>query len=225
MGFIGIDRGIIKHWIYEDAEYFKVWFEIIYRARFSFEPEKKLIDGKHVTIEYGQFIFGRTSWSDRLKVSEQRLRTLFTKLKKDGMIEVVQQLPKCTIYSVINYEKYNQQSNHLGDLDTQVFSSVTNHQINRTSTTYQPSINQLPTTQEQRSNKDEEFKRTTTTNAYAIFDREGFGDCEQEQSAIAQLIRTYGNARVCKALQEASSENVKELDHVKTILERYKIGA
>lgn len=152
MAYIGIDRGIVKHWIYEDAEYFKVWFEILYRARFSYEPERKMLEGKLITIEYGQFIFGRTSWSDRLKVSEQRLRTLFKKLQDDEMIEVIQRFPKFSLYSVKNYEKYNQQSNQQQDQSKQWFSGDANQQNNNGSTSNQPAANQQLTTQEELSN-------------------------------------------------------------------------
>lgn len=153
MAFIGIDREIENHWIYQDAEYFKVWFEILLRARFSLEPEKKMMDGKFVVIEYGQFIYGRISWSDRLKVSEQRLRTLFKKLIDDEMIELIQTFPKFTLYSVKNYAKYNQQSNQQQILAGQGKSEFGNQQINDTPTSSQPAANQQLTTQEQGSNK------------------------------------------------------------------------
>lgn len=112
MGFIGIDRGIEDHWIYQDAEYFKVWFEILLRARYSNEPEKKLIEGKLVNIEFGQFIFGRISWSERLKVSEKRLRTLFEKLIQDDMIQLIARHPRFTVYNVVNLAKYRPNLDH-----------------------------------------------------------------------------------------------------------------
>ena len=145
MAFIGIDRGIENHWIYQDAEYFKVWFEILLRARYSTEPEKKLIEGKIVTIEYSQFIFGRISWSERLKVSEQRLRTLMKKLVADEMIELVQKFPKFSLYSVKNYEKYNQQNNQQKDHIEQGFEDDVNQQSNSTPTSSQPAANHTRT--------------------------------------------------------------------------------
>src|SRR5690242_4478953 len=103
MAFIGIDRAIENHWIYQDPEYFKVWFEILIRTRYGKDTERKLIEGELVTIEYGQFVFGRIKWSERLKVSERRIRTLFEKLINDGMIELVLKYRKCTVYKVVNY--------------------------------------------------------------------------------------------------------------------------
>ena len=108
-GFIGVYRDIVNHWIYKDAELFKVWFEMIYRARYSFEPETKMIEGHLVTINRGEFIFGRKSWSERLGVGERRLRTLIKNLTQDNMIELVKKYNKFTVYNIIKYEKYNHQ--------------------------------------------------------------------------------------------------------------------
>lgn len=107
MAFIGVDRDIENHWIYQDAEYFKVWFEILLRTRYSHEPERKLIEGTFIDIEYGEFIFGRISWAKRLGISERRLRTLFDKLVADGMIVLKTRATKFSKYFVVNYEKYN----------------------------------------------------------------------------------------------------------------------
>lgn len=152
MGFIGIDRGIEEHWIYQDAEYFKVWFEILLRARYSTEPETKMIEGKLITIEYAQFIFGRVSWSKKLNIGEQRIRTLFKKLQDENMIELSKTFHKFSIYTVINYAKYNHQSNHHKSLVYQGFEDKPNQHSIQQPTISQPSANQQLTTQEQ-SNK------------------------------------------------------------------------
>lgn len=110
--FIGINRDIVNHWVYQDAEYFKVWFEMIHRARYSKEPSKEMIDGQIVEINYSEFIFGRKKWSERLGVSEQRLRTLLKKLMQDDMIELTMKNNKFSIYRIKNYEMYNHQNNH-----------------------------------------------------------------------------------------------------------------
>ncbi|MDQ0062354.1 hypothetical protein [Paenibacillus harenae] len=162
MAFIGIDREIESHWIYQDAEYFKVWFEILLRARYSSDPEKTMLEGKLVTVERGQFIFGRISWSKRLGISEQRLRTLFKKLVSDGMVEPIQKFPKFSLYRVKNYEKYNQQSNHQQSQSDQGESGTGNQQSNGESTSSQPAANQHPTTQEQGSNNDDTKKTKKT---------------------------------------------------------------
>jgi DnaD/phage-associated family protein len=228
VAFIGIDREIENHWIYQDAEYFKVWFEILLRARFSNEPEKRLIEGKLVTIEYGQFIFGRVSWSKRLKVSEQRLRTLFKKLVDDGMIELIQKFPKFSLYSVKNYAKYNQQSNHQREQLYQGFYDTTNHHSNSESTSSQPAANQQLTTQEQciqRNNVLNKYSTTTTptNNAFRVFEQEGFGLLSSSNAdRLGEFIDVYGDEWVIMALKEASYHGKRILPYVKSILERWR---
>jgi hypothetical protein len=152
-GFIGIDRGLRDHWIYQDAEYLKVWLEMLFLARFSEETHTELIDGDLISVEYGQFIFGRVKWSQRLKISEQRLRTLMVKLKKENMIELVLEHRKCSVYALVNYAKFNHESNHQKTQSQQWFEDDANHQINQLPTISQPSANHQPTTKEQCSNK------------------------------------------------------------------------
>jgi transcription initiation factor IIE alpha subunit len=149
MAFIGLDRGIVNHWIYKDAEYFKVWFEMLYRARFALEPSRELHGDEIVTVHHGEFIFGRKGWSERLGVSEQRLRTLIKKLRDDEMIEVVSEHRKCTVYRITNYAKFNQQSNQQKDQAVQGVSGDSNQQSNQHLTTSQPATNQHLTTKEQ----------------------------------------------------------------------------
>ncbi|KJS85006.1 MAG: hypothetical protein JM58_09580 [Peptococcaceae bacterium BICA1-8] len=115
--FIGISREIIEHWIYKDAEYFQVWFEMLHRARFLKEPKTEIREGQLITIHYSQFLFGRNGWSSRLSISEKRLRKLMDMLITDNMIKLIKKYPRFTLYQVINYEKYNkkgQQENQEG---------------------------------------------------------------------------------------------------------------
>ncbi len=148
----------MDHWIYQDAEYFKVWFEMLYRARYLQEPATKLIYGQLVTIKRGEFVFGRKSWSERLGISEQKLRTLIKRLVQDNMIELVKRYNKFTIYKVVNYEKYNPQDNQHEILENQYLEGDNNQQNNQQSTTKQPSTNQQLTTKEE-SNKDKKVNK------------------------------------------------------------------
>lgn len=148
----------MDHWIYQDAEYFKVWFEMLYRARYLQEPVTKLIYGQLVTIKRGEFVFGRKSWSERLGISEQRLRTLIKRLVQDNMIELVKRYNKFTIYKVVNYEKYNRRDNQHEILGNQYLEGDNNQQNNQQSTTKQPSTNHQLTTKEE-SNKDKKVNK------------------------------------------------------------------
>lgn len=149
-GYIGISREITDHWIYKDADHFKIWFEMLHRARYVKEPKTDYIDGYLVTLEYAQFVFGRVSWSSRLKVGEQKLRTLIKKLIAEQMIERVKDYPKFTVYFIKNYEKYN----HQETLQNKGIEDYTNQQP----TSSQPAANQQLTTYKQ-GNKDNKDKK------------------------------------------------------------------
>lgn len=230
MGFIAIDRDIENHWIYKDAEYFKVWFEILLRTRFSQEPEKILVGGQFINVEYGQFVYGRVSWSERLGISEQRLRTLFKRLQDDDMIEVVQRLPKLTIYSVKNYSKYNQQpnqqTNQQKDQERQGISDDANHQTNSISTANQPATNHQPTSNQPHNNKEIKKQRNKVIkNNYAEFVT--LTDLEYEK-----LVAEHGEQAVKEMIEilnsykAASGRKYKSDYHTMTgrgwVLEKYR---
>jgi hypothetical protein len=198
VAYIGLDRGIIDHWIYQDAEYFKVWFEMLYRARFAHEPHTELVDGEIVVVNYSEFIFGRIKWSARLKVSEQRLRTLIKKLKAEGMIEVVSEHRKCTLYAIKNYAKFNQQSNQQSDQSQQGDEGTGNQQSNQPSTSSQPAANQQPTTKEERKkvNNDKKVKELKTIYAEQV---------SLTDSEYQKLIEKYGTEDNVKAAIEKLS--------------------
>ncbi len=186
MAYIGIDRNIVNHWIYKDSEYFITWFEMIYRARYSKEPGQETIEGKKVVMEYGQFIFGRTKWSERLRISERRLRTLIDRLLRDGMITLVSKYPKFTVYQIVNYEKYNspesrqhlanispendQHSDHQEPLEPEWFERDNDHHKSQQPTSNRPANDQQVTTKEEGSNKGKKVKKESIKTYTPEFD-------------------------------------------------------
>lgn len=190
-----MSRAIQKHWIYSDSQYFHAWAHILFESRYSRETTKVMVEGSLVEIGYGQFVFGRIRWSKELGITEQRLRTLFTKLIKENMIELVQKYPKCTVYQVVNYAKYNmpnsnqqtnqqdnqhinQQTNHqqtlvyqgVSGLDNQHINQQDNHQpnhdINHHLTSSQPAANQQLTTEEERKKEKEKKGQKKDTTPF-----------------------------------------------------------
>ncbi|PAD73945.1 conserved phage C-terminal domain-containing protein [Paenibacillus campinasensis] len=98
-GFIPIGRELQNHWLRRDKDYWMVFCEMAFLARFSDSPEVRVIDGQEVTIRKREFIFGRSSWSTRMDISERRLRTLVKKLVDEGFIKQIAKYSKFTIYS------------------------------------------------------------------------------------------------------------------------------
>jgi ribosomal protein S25 len=160
--FIGISREISEHWIYKDSQYFHVWFEMLRCARYSKEPKNDIEAGVVYTINYAEFMFGYPSWSRRLKIGEQRLRTLIKLLIKDNMIVQIKKHPKFTIYFIVNYEKYNNLTNNQRGQQTSTVEGCLNNLTNNQPTTCQQPPNNLLTTKEEgkeRSKKDKKDKK------------------------------------------------------------------
>ena len=53
-GWIKIHRDIAKHWIFQDAEKFKWWIDLLLMA--SFEDNKTLVGDRLVEVKRGQQI-------------------------------------------------------------------------------------------------------------------------------------------------------------------------
>jgi len=118
-------------------------------ARFAKEPKTDTYENILYTINYGEFIYGRTSWANRLKIGEQKLRTLVKLLEEDNMIKMSNRIPhRFTIYKVVNFEKYNQATNQPQYVETEGIQGNANHPSNRTPTNCQPTANRTPTTKE-----------------------------------------------------------------------------
>lgn len=110
-GFIQIGRELQNHWIRKDKDYWMVFSEMYFLARFADKPEERNIEGIQVIINQKEFIFGRPSWSRRLDISDQKLKTLVKKMVAEGFIKQVQRYNKFTVYSFEYAPPSNQQNN------------------------------------------------------------------------------------------------------------------
>lgn len=185
-GWIRIHREIVEHWIYKDAEYLKVWLEMLVRARYWDDPSMELVEDQLVKIERGDFIFGRPKWSKRLGISEQRLKTLIQKMIKDDMIELVQKYNRFTVYKIKNYEKFNQQDNQqINQQDNQQEDQTPsgfdgcgnqqnnqhdNQQSNQQSTSSQPASNQQSTINKESKERNKNDKKVKKEDKTAFED-------------------------------------------------------
>lgn len=148
--FLGMNRQVLRHWTYSDIYAWRVWSHILFSAQFSKNENHVNINGYWITQEYGEFLFGRESWSKLLQVPEQRLRTLMKKFEKEGMIRKTEKgNSRCTVYLVCNYEKFNhscnQHSNQQDSLQPQSIednaNQHSNHDSNQRLTGEQPATN------------------------------------------------------------------------------------
>ena len=129
-GFITLHRSVQKHWIWQEPEALKFWVALLLQA--NWETKTTMFNKRLITVERGQVVFGRKVWSERLRISEMKLRRYLEMLKAEGMIN--QQITsRYSLITVLNYHEYQ----------------VNNQQT----TSKQPASNQQVTTSKQYNNK------------------------------------------------------------------------
>lgn len=210
--FLPLSREVREHWIYKDAEYLQVWIEMLFRARYSIEPKTDIYEGVLYTLNYGEFIFGYKSWSEELSISYQRLRGLIKKLITENMIIKVKATSKLTIYKIVNYEKFNSQSNNQNSVLNNSQQTIENTRykescnilnnsqnnvvINSQSTVNQQSDNSQVTTKEERKKENKE-KNDYTMQVNALWklypEKKGKADAVKK---IPKLIKEYSYEQI-----------------------------
>lgn len=149
-GYFKLYRPLQDHWVYSDSRYLHLWIDCLINARWSTEPKKDIYKGVIYTIERGQFLFSRNTYSDRLNIEESTVRRCIDLMLKDEMIIKVMSLGrnKPTIYQIANFDKYNPLNEPSEDVENKGFQVF----INPVEAQSQPSGSQVATAKEE-SNK------------------------------------------------------------------------
>lgn len=102
-GWIKIHRDITKHWIFQDAEKFKWWIDMLFLA--SYEDNKTLVKNQIANVKRGQFIGSLSFLAKRWCVSRDRVAAFLKLLQSDGMI-IKESDKNITQITICNYESY-----------------------------------------------------------------------------------------------------------------------
>ncbi len=102
-GWIKLHRQVMEHWIWEDAERFKWWMEILLLTNHT--DKKTVIGNNVVTIERGTFHTSELKLASRWGVSRNRVRRFLELLEQDGMISTKKTINGTTV-KVHNYNVY-----------------------------------------------------------------------------------------------------------------------
>ncbi len=113
-GWIKIYRKSLDHWLYTEPRPHtrrEAWEDMLLMCNHS--GKKQLINGELIECDRGQSIMSLKSWAKTFKWSVQQVRTFFSLLEKDGMINK-EGLAKTTRITICNYERYqdNQQADN-----------------------------------------------------------------------------------------------------------------
>ena len=104
-GWIKIYRDIAKHWIFQDAEKFKWWIDLLLTA--SHEDNKVLIGDKLMEVKRGQQIISLSFLAKRWNSSKRTVLKFLSLLESDGMCNRCTH-QKITILTICNYESYQE---------------------------------------------------------------------------------------------------------------------
>lgn len=104
-GWIKIHRDIATHWIFQDAEKFKWWIDLLLMA--SFEDNKTLVGDRLMEVKRGQQIISLSFLASRWDTSKRTVLKFLTLLESDGMCNRCTH-QKVTILTICNYESYQE---------------------------------------------------------------------------------------------------------------------
>lgn len=102
-GFIKLDRNIFEHWIFQDAEKFRAFVDLIQLARWK--DEKLLIGNDIVTVHRGSYYTSELKLSERWSWSRKRTRDFLKLLENEKMI-TKKGTSKGTMLTIENYRLY-----------------------------------------------------------------------------------------------------------------------
>ena len=132
-GWICLHRCILTHWIWQDANRFKWWIDLLLRA--NNKDAKVLIDGSLMECKRGQFITSLGKLAEEWMVSRNTVRRFLDALESDTMI-VRKSTHKLTQITICNYDSYQdvRTSDDTTDGQLTIQQTDTNNNIDNTST-------------------------------------------------------------------------------------------
>ena len=102
-GWIKIHREITEHWIFQDAEKFKWWIDLLIMA--SHEDNRVLVKDNLVSLKRGQMSISLSFLSTRWGRSKEKVLNFLRLLESDHMIERYSDRKSTTI-TICNYDSY-----------------------------------------------------------------------------------------------------------------------
>ena len=111
-GWIKIHREITSHWIFQDAEKFKWWVDMLFLA--SYEDNRTLVKNQVAEVKRGQLIGSLSFFMKRWGVGKERVSNFLKLLQSHRMIDKKSD-KNITIITICNYESYQDVSDNLPD--------------------------------------------------------------------------------------------------------------
>jgi len=120
VGWIKISRDIVNHWLWQDAERLKWWFDLLFMA--AWEDRQIMHDAHLFTLRRGQVVASVSYLSDRWGKSHPTIIRFLKMLEEEGMIYRQTLYRQTPIVTICNYDKY--QVVFDTQVDTKVYTQV-----------------------------------------------------------------------------------------------------
>lgn len=129
MGWIKLHRDITTHWLWQDAERFKWWCDLLFLA--AWEDKKVMHDAHLFTLKRGQVIASINFLSERWGKSCPTIIKFLKLLETEGMIYRQVLYRQTPIINICNYDKYQiiEDTTLYTQVNTQINNQV-NTQVN-----------------------------------------------------------------------------------------------
>jgi hypothetical protein len=108
VGWIKLNRDIVKHWIFKDEWKFKCWIDLLVLANYS--ENKVEIKGVLLNCKRGELLYSLESLSNRWGGNKSKVRRFLKLLESDSMIELKSEQVTTRI-TICNYESYQGERN------------------------------------------------------------------------------------------------------------------
>lgn len=105
-GYIKLFRKLLKSPIFENEKALKIWLWCLLKA--SHVEHTQLVGQQIITLKKGQFVFGRITAADELKMSESTIYKYIKLLEKLEMISL-ESNNKFSVVSIEKWEDYQQE--------------------------------------------------------------------------------------------------------------------
>ena len=103
LGWLKISRGIVYHWLWEDANRLKWWLDLLLMA--AYEKKSVYVNTRIVEIQRGQMVASLSFLCQRWNISKPTLLSFLRLLENEGMIER-SLYHNISLLTICNYESY-----------------------------------------------------------------------------------------------------------------------
>ena len=139
-GWIRLDRRIMESFVWDDPEALKLWLYLLMGA--ATEDKTAVFNGKPLSLNRGQIVFGLNAASARLGISVRRLRTTIKRLENCHQIDK-QNYSKYSIISITNYCKYQDSDKQTTSKRQSKRQQLNNKQINNNNIFKKPTLEEV----------------------------------------------------------------------------------